>query len=106
MTDHVVNLKDNNEARASYLILKRHLYVNQRMLGHRIEDKQIASFNEQKFGFINGVDNVNWPPYRDSWTPPEGQFASLDFFTKKCRHDIYKLKFNRNTKFSNLSSEE
>ena len=21
----------------------------------------------QKFGFINGVDNVNWPPYRDSW---------------------------------------
>ena len=24
----------------------------------------------------------------------------------KCRHDINKLKFNRNTKFSNLSSEE
>ena len=22
--------------------------------------------NMQKFGFINGVDNVNWPPYRDS----------------------------------------
>ena len=40
------------------------------------------------------------------WTPPEGQFASLDFFTTKCRHDIHKLKFNRNTKFSNLSSEE
>ena len=20
----------------------------------------------QKVGFINGVDNVNWPPYRDS----------------------------------------
>ena len=20
----------------------------------------------QKSGFINGVDNVNWPPYRDS----------------------------------------
>ena len=20
----------------------------------------------QKFGFTNGVDNVNWPPYRDS----------------------------------------
>ena len=20
----------------------------------------------QKFGFISGVDNVNWPPYRDS----------------------------------------
>ena len=23
----------------------------------------------QKFGFINGVDNVNWPPYRDSKSP-------------------------------------
>ena len=34
------------------------------------------------------------------------QFSSLDFFLKKCRHDINKLKFNRNTKFSNLSSEE
>ena len=22
--------------------------------------------SKQKFGFINGVDNVNWPPYRDS----------------------------------------
>lgn len=48
MTDHVVNLKDNNEARASYLILKLHFYANQRMLGHRIEDKQIASFSVQK----------------------------------------------------------
>ena len=34
------------------------------------------------------------------------QFASLDFFVNKCRHDINKLNFNRNTKFSNLSSEE
>ena len=24
------------------------------------------NIGEQKFGFINGVDNVNWPPYRDS----------------------------------------
>ena len=23
-------------------------------------------YRDQKFGFINGVDNVNWPPYRDS----------------------------------------
>ena len=43
---------------------------------------------------------------KSKWTPPEGQFASLDVFTKKCRHDIHKLKFNPNTKFSNLSSEE
>ena len=34
------------------------------------------------------------------WTPSEGQFASLDFYIKKCRHDINKLNFNRNTKFS------
>ena len=43
---------------------------------------------------------------RSKWTPPEGQFASLDFFIKKCRHDIQKPKFNCHTKFSNLSSEE
>ena len=44
---------------------------------------------------------------KSKWTPPEGQFASLDFFfIKKCRHDINKLNFNRNTKFSNPSSEE
>ena len=36
----------------------------------------------------------------------QGQFASLDFFVNKCRHDIHKLNFNRNTKFSSLSSEE
>ena len=42
---------------------------------------------------------------KSKWTPPEGQFASLDFFVNKCR-DINKLNFNRNTKFSNLSSEE
>ena len=43
---------------------------------------------------------------KSKWTPPEGQFASLDFFINKCRHDINKLNFHRNTKFSNLSSEE
>ena len=45
-------------------------------------------------------------PFKSKWTPPEGQFASLDFFIKKCRHDINKPNFNRTTKFSNLSSEE
>ena len=42
---------------------------------------------------------------KSKWTPPEGQFASR-FFRLKCRHDINKLNFNRNTKFSNLSSEK
>ena len=29
-------------------------------------DRWLLNFCIQKFGFINGVDNVNWPPYRDS----------------------------------------
>ena len=48
------------------------------------------------------LENRSGPPP----PPPEGQFASLDFFVNKCRHDINKLNFNRNTKSSNLSSEE
>ena len=28
--------------------------------------KKVIKIKIQKFGFINGVDNVNWPPYRDS----------------------------------------
>ena len=43
---------------------------------------------------------------KSKWTPPEGQFACLDFFVNKCHHDINKLNFDHNTKFSNLSSEE
>ena len=43
---------------------------------------------------------------KSKWTPPEGQFASLDFFVKKCRRDIQKLNFNYSTKLSNLSKEE
>ena len=39
---------------------------------------------------------------KSKWTPSEGQFASLDFFINECRHDINKLNFNGNTKFSNL----
>ena len=29
-------------------------------------DKPCNYNSIQRFGFINGVDNVNWPPYRDS----------------------------------------
>ena len=43
---------------------------------------------------------------KSKWTPPEGQFASLDFFINKWRHDVNRLNFNHNTKFSNLSLEE
>ena len=40
------------------------------------------------------------------WTPQESQLSSSEFLVNKCRHDINKLSFNRNTIFSNLSSEE
>ena len=43
---------------------------------------------------------------KSRWTPPEGQFTSIDYFIKKCRHDVHKLKSNCNTKLSNLSKEE
>ena len=29
---------------------------------------------------------------KSKWTPPEGQFASIDYFSKKCCHDVHKLK--------------
>ena len=37
---------------------------------------------------------------------PRGPVHLFRFFHNKCRHDINKLNFNRNTKFFNLSSEE
>ena len=35
-------------------------------LFEKVEIVSRLLYNIQKFGFINGVDNVNWPPYRDS----------------------------------------
>ena len=43
---------------------------------------------------------------KSNWFPPERQFASLDLFKKKCRHDISKLDFDRKLSYSNLSEEE
>ena len=37
---------------------------------------------------------------------PQRASLPLEFFVNECRHDINKLNFNRNIKFSNLSSEE
>ena len=45
-------------------------------------------------------------PKKSNWTPPDGQFTSVDLFVKKCRVDIQKLNFNKSLKFSNLSKEE
>ena len=36
------------------------------LLMHFCFDMKLGKLVRQKFGFINGVDNVNWPPYRDS----------------------------------------
>ena len=49
-------------------------------------------------------DTIN--VWKSNWTPPEGQFTSVDFFVQKSRYDIQKLKFNHFTKCSNLSTEE
>ena len=44
--------------------------------------------------------------HKSKWTPPDGQFATVDFFLQKCRHDISKLKFNRNSRSFNLKPDE
>ena len=64
---------------------------------HNKEDK---SDNTEKHAFETLTAR------KSKWTPPEGQFASIDYFTKKCRHDVHKLKSNCNTKISNLFKEE
>ena len=43
---------------------------------------------------------------KSKWTPPNGQFATVDFSLQKCRHDISKLKFNRNSRSFNLKPDE
>ncbi|XP_068724235.1 uncharacterized protein [Montipora capricornis] len=36
------------------------------LFGDSLPVLKVLQDDIQKFGFINGVDNVNWPPYRDS----------------------------------------
>ena len=46
-----------------------HPYVYIRMKGVVSKETVVLRLwgsSIQKFGFINGVDNVNWPPFRDS----------------------------------------
>ena len=38
----------------------------------------------QKFGFINGVDNVNWPPYRDSQSLYNLDIRQISRFDNLC----------------------
>ena len=56
----------------------------------------------QKFGFINGVDNVNWPPYRDSeiWIrSDEGLTLETSAFRISVRWPIYIINSVDKTKF-------
>ena len=64
---------------------------------HNKEDK---SDNTEKNAFETVTTKTS------KWTPPEGQFASIDYFIKNCRHDVHKLKSNYNSKLPNLSKEE
>ena len=45
-----------------------HLNKKIKILRKKIKGKLFlqVTYQQQKFGFINGVDNVNWPPFMDS----------------------------------------
>ena len=45
-------------------------------------------------------------PKKSSWSPPEGQFSSLDPFVRQCRHDIDRLNHSRRKRPSDLSADE
>ncbi|XP_033095683.1 uncharacterized protein LOC117100195 [Anneissia japonica] len=43
---------------------------------------------------------------KSNWTPPAGQFKTLDLYIEKCRHDVNQINFKRRTKCNNLSHQE
>ena len=51
---------------ASCLKERLMLHVNEGVVSKETVVPRRWGSSIQKFGFINGVDNVNWPPYRDS----------------------------------------
>ena len=63
--------------------------------GSRIPNNKVAFSN---------LSGIVWTG--PNWTPPDGQFTSVDLFVKKCRVNIQKLNFNKSLKFSNLFKEE
>ena len=42
---------------------------------------------------------------KSSWSPPEGQFSSLDLFVRQCCLDIDRLNHSRRKRPSNLSTD-
>ena len=51
---------------ASWLVCSTPDQVNEGVVSKETVVLRRWGSSIQKFGFINGVDNVNWPPYRDS----------------------------------------
>ena len=47
-------------------LLKNHPMILKRVVSKETVVLRRWGSSMQKFGFINGVDNVNWPPYRES----------------------------------------
>ena len=58
----------------------------------------MAAWLIQKFGFINGVDNVNWPPYR-ALRSDEGLTLETSAFRISVRWPIYIVNCVDKTKF-------
>ena len=81
------SIKENTEAFFCHLRLKAHFH------------NQSSTYNNKD---IFEQDN----PKKSSWSPPEGQFSSLDRFVRQCRHDIDQLNHSRQKRSSNLSTDE
>ena len=67
---------------------------------------QVKAFYHDKSGCSDKDVFQKLNDRKSKWTPPDGQFATVDFFLQKCRHDVSKLKFNRNSRSSNLKPDE
>ena len=80
------SVKEDTEAFFRRLRLKAHF------------QNQSSTYNKDIFEQVN--------PKRSSWSPPEGQFSSLDLFVLQCRHDIDRLNHSRRKRPSNLSTDE
>ena len=60
-TDHL-----NYKQRRSLIVKLRRKLLNEGVVSKETVVLRRWGSSVQKFDFINGVDNVNWPPYRDS----------------------------------------
>ena len=75
-------------------------FIRRVNLNAHFHDKEESSDQLQRDEF----ESLN--PKKSNWTPPNGQFTSVDLFVKKCPVDIQKLDCDKSLKFSNLSKEE